>query len=787
MSRRHPLLLAAIIILAGCSDAARESRYVRWLYEGMSFADSVSTDRAYWEENVKSALQARREAPWKVPEREFLHYVLPVRVNNEPLDRFRIEYGEQLRARVKGLSEREAALEINHWCHEMATYAPSDGRTCSPLQTIRRKLGRCGEESVLAVAALRAVGIPARQVYTPRWAHTDDNHAWVEVFVDGQWCFMGACEPAPVLNQAWFNAPVSRAMLLHTRAFSRYDGPEDIIGRYADHTEINVTGSYVDTHRCQVQVLDSDGSPVEGADVRFLIYNYAELYPAAHYVTGSDGMASLTTGRGDAVILASKDGRYGIKPMNGSGSVTLDHSFGGSASFDMHIVPPVENPIPSTASPGQAAECAMRLAREDSLRLSRPSDGTVAAFLETHGDDSRARALVTSLSAKDRQDVTKEVLEDALEHCGKVFLAERDCPRVELEQLVPYFSEIRAGMDSLGLSFGSCREVRSWVEENIRVDGVGNPRHLRIPPVYVWRSRMADPLSRDIFYVALCRTAGLGATYDSTLGQVAEETGEQTARIRLEYEPLDWLQKPLYYRHFTLSRLFPDGSASLIALPEERDWSVEEVSGMDFESGSYLLCSGVRMADGSVRCHLELFEAGEGETVSVPLVLRRAAAEELPVIGSFDADPFLPLTGRGNFMIAVLGEGDEPSVHARRQLEGISSALEKWGRPVLLYSVAGAGRAAAAQEGLPIGSGMTAAGENGRVGNAFLPGVKQLEDKDCIVAAMLDGSCEGGVSGAEAMRLPLVAVCDSFGRVFYLSRGYNTSLAGDLESVIARL
>ena len=37
-----------------------------------------------------------------------------------------------------------------------------------------------------------------RQGYTPRWAHTDDNHAWVEAWVNGKWYFLGACEPEPV-------------------------------------------------------------------------------------------------------------------------------------------------------------------------------------------------------------------------------------------------------------------------------------------------------------------------------------------------------------------------------------------------------------------------------------------------------------------------------------------------------------------------------------------------------------------------------------------------------------
>ena len=94
----------------------------------------------------------------------------------------------------------DAVLEVNHWCHEKAVYMPSDRRTSSPLATVKTAYGRCGEESTLLVAALRSVGIPARQVYTPRWAHTDSNHAWVEAWVDGKWCFLGSCEPEPVLN-----------------------------------------------------------------------------------------------------------------------------------------------------------------------------------------------------------------------------------------------------------------------------------------------------------------------------------------------------------------------------------------------------------------------------------------------------------------------------------------------------------------------------------------------------------------------------------------------------------
>ena len=201
------------VVFESCTKEKDVRYYTDFLLENMSSADSIVYSEKFWEENVAKTLQVRENMGWNISERDFKYFVLPLRVNNENLDDFRTEWADSLCRRVKGMSMEQAILEINHWCHEMATYAPSDARTSSPLATIRKGLGRCGEESVLAVSALRAVGIPARQVYTPRWAHTDDNHAWVEAISDdGKWHFIGACEPEPKLDMAWFNAPVSRAI-----------------------------------------------------------------------------------------------------------------------------------------------------------------------------------------------------------------------------------------------------------------------------------------------------------------------------------------------------------------------------------------------------------------------------------------------------------------------------------------------------------------------------------------------------------------------------------------------
>ena len=209
MTRRLSLYLITVLLLSGSLALAQTKptatlvkQYLDFLYQYLPLPDRCDYSRAFYEHNVQLSLQTRQEMPWgkRIPEREFRHFVLPIRVNNENLDNSREVFYKELKDRVIGMSMYDAILEVNHWCHEKVTYRPTDARTSSPLATVRTAYGRCGEESTLLVAALRSVGIPARQVYTPRWAHTDDNHAWVEAWADGVWYFLGACEPEPVLT-----------------------------------------------------------------------------------------------------------------------------------------------------------------------------------------------------------------------------------------------------------------------------------------------------------------------------------------------------------------------------------------------------------------------------------------------------------------------------------------------------------------------------------------------------------------------------------------------------------
>ena len=270
---------------------AQEKEALQFLYAYMPLSDIADNSGDFFLDNIRLSFKIREASSWgkSIPEDIFRHFVLPIRVNNENLDNSRAYFQNELWPRVKNLSMHDAVLETNHWCHEKATYTPSDSRTSSPLATIKTAYGRCGEESTLLVAALRAIGIPARQVYTPRWAHTDDNHAWVEAWVDGKWCFLGACEPEPVLNLGWFNSPASRGMLMHTKVFGSYSGKEEKMIQTANYTEINIIENYADKSSVTVTVKDEKGNAVEGANVEFKLYNYAEFFTVYKQKSNAQG------------------------------------------------------------------------------------------------------------------------------------------------------------------------------------------------------------------------------------------------------------------------------------------------------------------------------------------------------------------------------------------------------------------------------------------------------------------------------------------------------------------
>lgn len=783
-----------------------EFEALEFLYAYMPLADLTDYSTGYYLQNVRASFTARNEMGWNVPEREFRHFVLPIRANNENLDTSRVVFYRELKPRIEGMSMQDAILEVNHWCHEKLTYKPSDARTLSPLSSVVSSLGRCGEESTFTVAALRAVGIPARQVYTPRWAHTDDNHAWVEAWADGKWYFLGACEPEPVLDLGWFNSPASRGLLMHTRVFGSYDGPEEKVMIGPNFTEINLIDNYAKTARVDFTVVDENGSPVDSALVDFKIYNYAEFYPALSKYTDAKGRTFLTAGMGDMMAWASKNGRYGYSKVSFGKDTEVTITISDQHTFDpqsMMIVPPPETANIPDVTPEQRAENDRRFAREDSIRkaymatfvqpdgtekgrllaLSAGNHRVIAKFLEDHPDE-RALALLKSLSNKDLIDVTREILDDSYNAPEAIL-----CPRVENEFLSAYKSFFAR---SFGTGLQKEELLRpanliKWVNDSITM--LRDPKAWSIPmsPAGVYQARMADARSRNIFFVALARTLGLDARKDPVTGKIQYKDAGQwvdvdfeassqvvapTGTLVLNYEPTAILANPYYYSHFTISKI-ENGRTRLLTFDEGQvdmgggvSWANIFKKGTPLDVGDYVLVSGNRLSDGSVPVTMRQFSVREGETTTLDLRIT-IPEDKLSVIGSFDAETkyriepdsepvsVLSTTGRGFYVIGFLTPRQEPSVHAINDLIAAKSGLEAWDRPILLLTTA---------EGL----GWL------KEYSASLPSNIHLG----IIPDGLD---------LKGRRMPYFLLADTFNRVFFTTEGYTIGLGDQLVTAIAKL
>ncbi len=826
--------------LKGLNVTNQEMAALEFLYAYMPLADVTDYPIEFYLENVRATFEAREQMPWgkKVPELMFKHFVLPLRVNNEALDMSRPIFFKELKERVAGMSMEEAILEVNHWCHEHVTYQPSDARTLSPLACMNTAIGRCGEESTFTVAALRSIGIPARQVYTPRWAHTDDNHAWVEAWADGKWHFMGACEPEAVLDLGWFNAPASRALLMHTRAFGDYNGPEEVMLHTRNFTEINLIGNYAATAKTHVGVLDKAGNPVKGAKVEFRIYNYGEFYPAATKYTDAKGKTSLTAGKGDMLVWASKDGWYGYSKVTFGKDKNVDITLNKSNSLKsgptyetFDIVPPVEKAFMPKVTPEMATANKIRFAREDSIRKAymasafitaeqaqsispvnadflvkaRNNWPTILNFLAEHNDHlDRATGILNGLNEKDMRDVKAEILEDAFNARSNQL-----GQRVEYEMITsPFKMELQDAFDAeTAARFQSDPSLLvAWVHDNIDIKDEENALHIAQTPMGVWRSRVADRRGRDIFFVDMARSLDIESRMDPVTGKVqyrgngnwqdvnfeaVEQQNAQTGTLKLRYTPTPTLDDPKYYNHFTISRILDDGSTQLLSydegdsgLEDGSSWSNTFQHGTTLDAGTYMLTSGTRAASGKVLVANRIFAVKPNETTTINLTMRQSD-DIVAVIGNFnseskfqlldnqfrpvasDAVSILSQTGRGYFIVGVLGVGQEPTNHAMRDISKMSEAIDKWGRPMVILF------------------------ENENEALKYRQENYGTLPSNIIYGIDTDGSICQQIAQEMKLQsqtqLPIFILADTFNRVMFCSQGYTIGLGEQLTKVINNL
>ena len=851
-------------LFAGMDTLDTETREaMEFLYAYMPYSDLADYDQLFYLQQVRAAFAARERFSWgsKIPEDIFRHFVLVYRVNNENLDTARLLMQKELAPRVEGLSMYDAALEVNHWCHEYVAYRASDSRTSAPLATMRTSLGRCGEESTFTVTALRSVGIPARQCYTPRWAHCDDNHAWVEVFIadSNRWFFLGACEPDPELDMGWFAVPSTRCMMVHSKAFGRYKGDEEVVKQTALYSELNLLSHYAPTKKITITVYDHTGKPVEGADVKFKLYNYSEFYPLATIKTNKEGKASLTTGLGDLQIWAT-DGkcynntRFDVREQAETELYLIYENPKTTDVLDnitmMDVIPPEAGEAKVTPSEEKSRINEQRKAHEDSIRdayvatfptkenyknLLKPSKNLsdeqaweiihkaegnykeIAKFINNHADEDLTEMVTITcpcleedkngeyhsvgggenktyflydylhtFSDKDMRDITAETLEanwckptvPAIMETYEEFYEKGIMPaRISNEMVRPWRQFLKEKLADI-------KDVNSlivWTKENILVDDTGNYYNCPISPRGVYELHHSDRHSRDIFFVAACRSLNIPAYLDNATNTIyvcngdaeklwkkgkweainfEEKTAVQpTATLTLTYKPTKDLAKPVYWSHFSLAK-YKDGD--FVTFDFEDDKRMDKFPAtIALEPGYYCLTTGNRFPEGDVLVREDYFKVKEGQKITKQIILRPLVERLVAVQASID--PKLEIipgmatladyAGETGMLFIFVGDYKEPSKHLIKEMQSLNKEYTAWGG--MTYLVAPASAKPASWK-LP--------------NTDYI--IREPNDKDPFEKVILE---------ALEMDLrndyPLVALVDKKGKILFRSHGYSIGLA----------
>lgn len=782
------LVLFALVPILSCTVTEKDYRYCKeiqenpnlskqekealdFIYRYSPLEDITEYGPDFWIANVKQTFKVKDSTLWgnTIPDNIFRHYVLPVRVNNEAIDSARIVFWRELRPRIANCKTmEEAALAVNHWCHEKANYQPTNARTCSPTAMILRTYGRCGEESVFAVAALRAAGLPARQIYTPRWAHCDDNHAWIEVWIDGQWKYLGACEPEPALNMAWFTFPASRGLFMQTRVFGKYTGDEEIVKEGDLVTYINATPTYAETSKPVIKVTDAKGKPVEGAAVDYRVYNYSELFPVATLKTDKNGECSLTIGNGDWVIWASKGELYNYVKTDPAGrdviEIKIDKTNNDALTDTLTIIPPAGRAFALSVSEKEREANDRLLVTEDSIRAAYAATflseretygwggclgfddnnkerlwnivknsygnyGQIIDFYnETYNDktlpDNRtviALALLEALEEKDLQDLKGEMLFSHLHTAfanGKdnsliAALSDNDdlsgndmaikyiiSPRISTESLVQWRENIYNWLKNNGAF--KAEEIARLVKSNIVIDPSAGRGDVHLSPASMLKRMRGEKRSAEIFLVACLRTAGIPARLNPIDGKpqyfagdwvtcdiFAETSGAKESGI--SSHKYGWLSlkcngnDPLYYINFTVSKM-ENGRPQLRDLGSSAEGDMGPgmrlnsifASPVKLEAGTYLLTTGNRKSDGSVKCQLKMFEIKADDTTAFSFELPAMEETFTPLATIPQLAGYLPLPDNNYTAVAIISSSNEPTNHMIRDISAMAGDFERY-------------------------------------------------------------------------------------------------------------
>lgn len=682
-----------------------EELCMKFLYSCAPVQDLLSFSPEWFFLQVRQALKVAENLLFtqQIPGIMWLRYVLMYRINDETPDLSRKILYQELFPLVKGKPAREAALAVNEWCCSRVSYEPTDNRTLGVEGILKRGAGRCGEESTLVTAALRSVGIPARQCYAVKWAHCDDNHAWAEVWTGDGWHYMGACEPEPDLDRGWFTSAASRAMMIRTRSWSllpnQTEEEEETKPAGKLFSWINVTGRYGRTGMLRVKVTDR-GRGKSGVQVKFFVVNYSRLSVIYQGTTDDSGMISCKFGLGE-LYAEAWDGRK----LCGK-KVSLQNAAQGGVEIHLELeegycpeheennvhfsLRPPEEKIFYEVEP--AGDFQYRLLQLDRQRAERRENWRIC---KTVGNKARGNweeilkfqefkefqeeekhLLLSILNEKDLSDCTadglKELLESALpyrdRYPAEVWADGVLNPRVSREFLWPVRKQLSEELRKTGIEFSDFRQVQEYLEGNLRILDAGGFDGWTGNPLEMLKQKTAVRSDVQVLLINCCRSLGIAVRYSENLG-MAEiwENGE--------WIPAD--RKQRICKVILKSReLIEYGTQAAVSIWEEGSFraqeKVETEEGKDcvvrVRAGFCRILTSRRQIDGEVSCRMRDTKVQNDTEIFLSLAKDKTMEKRKKEA----------VTSPGKKRIVVFADpGKEPTEHLLQELLQIQEELKE--------------------------------------------------------------------------------------------------------------
>lgn len=638
--------------------------YMKYLYAYMPLSDMADYSFDVFLSYAQHAKKLHDNPLFnmQIPDEYFFEYILAHRINSEDITDCREFFYNLVVNRIKELKPEEAVLELNNWCYEQATYRSTSARTASPITVYKGGFGRCGEESTFLVTILRSVGLPARQIYVPRWSHSDSNHAWVEVWIDGKWMFTGACEPKPIMNNGWFSYAASRAMLVHSRLFGNLIyGNEEISQRDGNVSELNMTSSYALSRKVTVNVLNPDGKPSVDCIVRFEIINSAEFYPIAILRTDENGNACIRLGRGNVYITAYSNGLVSREIVNVAEKENFKLKLSKNIEKDkwqeIRLTPPdsakvneaeLTKELDILQNEKNKIGDIIRQTRQDGyqdkeykdkfkeypkivevLTQAKGNFNEIMKYLDCDYESigyKEKEQLLDTISQKDCRDISAEILLDhssAFSFKGTydedIFKNYILSPRIFIEKLSPFRKYLEDKFKSQKDKFvNNPEEIWKYICDNITYIDDKEYTTIMCTPCGIFNTMNGTPDSKKILFVAICRTFGIPARIDWCFTTPQYYKNGKFINVEKEYVPCSTLilhqnsdKEPQYEQNFTIGRSTNDGGYETLGLWDEhfKDKKFER----QLPTGDYrlILCS--REQSGTVIGKMIYFSLSEGE------------------------------------------------------------------------------------------------------------------------------------------------------------------------------